>query len=826
MPVDTTTCFHCNEQLARDNPQKFSATIAGAVKNFCCPACLTVTNTIYQLGLEQYYQQRDQKPQNPVAIPQDFSDMDIEASHQDFVHLRRDGKYEAQFFIADIHCASCCWLIEKHLANIAGVEEAQVHLNNHKLTLRWHDSNLRISNIFRALANIGYRALPWQPAQQQEHAQLQQRQLLQRLGVAGILGMQIHMIAMGSYFGADSSEQHWQNWVALLLSLPIWFYCADIFFRSAWRSIQYNIRVIFSNNTSGFHPPLSSGMDLPIALAIIAAAIASVIALLLQSSDVYFDSIAMLVFILTAARYLELRSHNRMAEFSQQPVLPQYCTRIIDSMQERISIHNLKINDTIYIAAGNVIATDGMVIEGVGSAEEAAITGEFTAVQKNIGDTVIAGTTLTGGELWVRVHSWGLQSHLAQLHQRMEAALLRKHATTPYDRAAFYFTPLVLLIAIASGLFWCWTEPGKALPAFLAVLVASCPCALSLAIPAALSAATLQLRRQGILLSNNQVLHQLPQTHCFVFDKTGTLTQGRMAIVDTKIHGNLSAETCLSLACALESQSSHPVASAFHQHQRTTNPVLPLCSEIRHIVHCGIEGRIDNKLYRIGKLSWCIDACNMTNHQDFSNANNANMIIALSDNNGLLASFTLGDTLRADAKTCLTELQAPHQNHCSILSGDHSSAVTDIARQLAIKDIHQNCTPTEKVSVLTNLKQQYGSVMMVGDGINDGPVLAHADISVALAEASQTAQLAADVILLNNRLSDILVLRAMAMRTRNITRQNIAWALLYNISILPLAATGLLPPVVAAIGMALSSLLVSGNAVRLLAHKTSITKQA
>ncbi len=810
MPLDSTICFHCDEQLAHDNPQQFSATVEGITQFFCCPACRTVTETIYQLGLEQYYQQRNQKPQNPVAVPQDFSDMDIEASRQDFVHLRRDGKHEANFFIADIHCASCCWLIEKCLANIAGIEEVQVQLDSHKLTIRWQNPDLRISDIFRTLANIGYRALPWQPVQQQEHARIQQRQLLQRLGVAGILGMQIHMIAMGSYFGASFSEQHWQDWVALLLSLPIWFYCADIFFRSTWRSIQYNIRAFFSDNTSGFRPPLASGMDLPLALAIIAAAIASIIALLQKSAAVYFDSIAMLVFILTAARYLELRSRNRMAEFSQQPVLPQHCSRIINGSQERISIRDLKINDTVHTASGNVIAVDGIVIEGSGSTEEAAITGEFTSVQKNIGDAVIAGTTLTNGELLIRAHSWGLQSHLAQLHQRMEVALLRKTSITPYDRAAFYFTPFILLIAVASALFWCWVAPSKALPAFLAVLVASCPCALSLAIPAALSAATLQLRRQGILLSNNQVLHQLPQTHCFVFDKTGTLTQGRMSIVETKTLANVSAETCLSLACALESQSSHPVASAFHQHQRAANLVLPLCSDIQHIVHCGIEGRIDNKIYRIGKI---------TDNHNFSNINNTNMIVALSCEDELLASFTLGDTLRDDARTCIAQLQAFPRNHCSILSGDNSPAVADIAQQLAIEDIRQNCTPTEKVSVLKNLKHQFGNVMMVGDGINDGPVLAHADISVTLAEASQTAQLAADVILLNNRLSDLLVLRAMAMRTQKITQQNIAWALLYNISILPLAAAGLLPPVAAAIGMALSSLMVTGNSVRLLAHK-------
>ncbi len=779
-------CFHCSEPLPRHNPREFSATIASKEHFFCCPACRVVAETIHHLGLQQYYQQRDQKPQNPIGkinATQEYADMDFPAYQKNFIHDGEDC--EAQFFIPDIHCASCCWLIEKRLSSMDGIKTVYAQLSSHKLSLRWQKNVLQTSQIFAALASIGYRALPWQPTEQQEHTRRQQKQLLQRIGVTGLLAMQIHMIAMGHYFGASEQLQQWMNGVALLLSLPIWFYAATPFFSSAWRNLKV------------WH----AGMDLPVAIAISAAAIASVIGVLQKTDNLYFDSIGMFVFLLLGARYLETQARGRLAAFTQQPVFPHSCTRLEDGIQTRIALYHLQMGDLVWVDTG-VMPVDGVVINGTARVEQAMLTGEFFPVQKKVGDKVLAGSRLLRGSITVRAQAWGENSHLAQLHQRMENALAKKHSATLYDKLALWFTPLVLFTAAGSGLFWYWIDPAKALPAFLAVLVASCPCALSLAMPTALTAATLQLRRRGILVTSAQALATLPKIACFIFDKTGTLTQGRMRILHTQTHGKMLAEDCLLIAATLERDCTHPIASAF-----ANSPMLAASTASKKIehLHSGITATINGISYHIGKPP---------KNSNTSASDNTDIQVALSTQEALLATFTLGDSLRLDAADCIAQLQKVGLR-CVLLSGDHSNAVETVAKELGITDLYKACSPAQKVAVLEKLKKQYGVVAMVGDGINDGPVLACANVSITLAEASQTAQLAADVLLLNNRLSDLLILRSFALRTRSVIRQNVGWALLYNLSILPIAAAGLLPPVAAAMGMALSSLLVTVNALRL-----------
>lgn len=797
----TTHCFHCQEALPYDNPQRFSAVINHTTQYFCCPACIAVADAIHNLGLAQYYRQRDNKPLRP-AITEATPEI-IATSYQATVRSLTDSENEVQLFIPDIHCTSCCWLIEKSLLQLDGITAAHAQFHSQKLTVQWNNNALSLSDLLRTLHSIGYRTAPWQPSTQQVTTQSQQKKLLQRLGVAGLLTMQVHMVAMGSYFGAEPNIQHWLNVVALLLSLPLWFYCADIFFINAKRSLS----TLFSRDRQRF----AISMDIPIALAILAAALASIIAVIRGTDDVYFDSIAMFVFLLLAARFLEARARNRLAKSAQQPTLPQTCLRFCNEETETISIQQLNLHDCVMIKTG-IIPVDGTVLHGYASVEQAIITGEFLSVQKQVGDTVIAGTTLISGELLVQAEHWGADSHIAHLHQGMEQALNHKQQFTNtqalYNTVAQFFTPAVLLLALGSALFWWWLDAARALPSFLAVLVASCPCAITLALPTALTAATLQLRRHGILITNNHVLQTLPNIFQYVFDKTGTLTQGRMHILDIQTHGNLSRNECLVLASAMEKYSTHPVASAFHSHPTSTQTFFSP-PEITTVPHCGIEAKNGADTYRLGKREWVAAA----SHSYNSEAQNG-IPIFLAKNSELLAVFLLGDTLRETTTQCISQLQQQHIR-CTIASGDNSNAVTQIANTLSITDTHRNCTPEQKVQIIENLRKKNGAVLMIGDGVNDGPVLAHADISVALADASQTAQLAADVILLNNRLEDLLVLRHVALRTRNVVRQSLLWALLYNVSILPLAAIGWLAPVHAAIGMALSSLLVTLNALRL-----------
>jgi Cu2+-exporting ATPase len=778
-------CFHCSESLPADDPCAYSDTHEIQTRYFCCPACRSVTLTIESMGLGAYYRQRDNKAMRAQSTHPDWYEMDLPSVRTSYIQTTPDDTAQTDLLVPDIHCAACCWLLEHALLNMPGVLEARAQLAQQKVFIRWTDSALRPSQLFSKLADIGYHATPWQNNAQHEALQARQAMLLRRTGVAGLAAMQIHMIAMGNYLGAgDAIGIDWEQWMngfALLLSIPVWFYAATPFFSSAWRHLR-----------SG-----TLGMDFPVSLAIITAAAASLIALWQRSSDVYFDSIAMFVFILLGARFLETRARSRLTRHSQPPLMPQSCLRQVNGLTERVAITDLSAGDHVVSIAGECIPVDGIVLEGMGSVEEALLTGESIPVHKQTGETVLAGTTLHDGHLLIQARQWGHQSRLLCLHQQMEQGLQSRHTHSLHDRIARWFTPVILLVALASGLFWALTDPDRALPAVLAVLVASCPCALSIAIPAARAAATLQLRQRGILVTADHVLLSLHTIRCWVFDKTGTLTTGQFSLLDTQALHTLDRENCKNIATALEAHSLHPMASAFSGSTdlRATN--------VRLVTHHGVEGTIDRNTYRIGSPAWFKQPASPDQIQ-----------LLLGDDTHLLARFTVGDSLRNEAHSTLHTLQTEGV-HCAILTGDTSTNASEVARLLSINDIRTGCSPDEKTIQLQKLRDQYGPVCMTGDGINDGPVLASADISISLAEASSTARLAADVLLLNNRLSDIDILRSTASRTHLVARQNVTWAFVYNLGILPLAASGSLPPSAAAAGMALSSLLVTLNALRL-----------
>lgn len=784
---DTGSCYHCSEQLPADNPHAYDGQLGELTASFCCPACRAVAQTIYGMGLAAYYRQRDSKPLKVIATDTRWQEMDLPAIQSTFVQHTTDGEAEAHLFIPGIHCASCCWLIEHRLQQIPDLVSVHAQLSQQKVIIRWRLQNLPVSRLFLALHEIGYLASPWQHSTRQQLAEQHQRDLLRRTGVAGLAAMQIHMIAMGNYFGADISQginwPYWMNIAALLLSLPVWFYSAMPFLANAWRQCKAGIL----------------GMDLPVAIAIVTAAGASLLALWQHNNDVYFDSIAMFVFLLLGARYLEARARAQLAHHAQPPVMPSSCIRLRDGQREHIATLDLQAGDLVAVNTHEQLAADGTVVDGEAQVEEAALTGEFMPVHKQAGDTVLAGTRVNQGSITVRATGWGSSSQLAQLHSRMESALATKHRHHLHDRMAYWFTPTVLLIAVISALYWAWYEPTRALPALLAVLVASCPCALSLAIPAARTAATLQLRKHGILITTEHALLAAAKIRCWVFDKTGTLTNGRFGLEQVHVLGNKPADLCIAMAAALEANSSHPVASAF-----AGKPTNFLAHNVQVHPHLGVEGDIDGTRYCLGSPAWLQSATPFTH----------GMEILLVQDKRLLARFCIGDELRHDAKHLITTLQS-RQHECIILTGDASDHATAIADRLNIHTVQKGCSPEAKTTALHTWRHRYGKVAMIGDGINDGPVLATADLSISLAEASQTAKLAADVILLNNRLSDITQLIATSHQANRIARQNVTWALLYNLCILPVAAAGALSPVWAATGMAISSMLVTLNALRL-----------
>ena len=540
-------------------------------------------------------------------------------------------------------------------------------------------------------------------------------------------------------------------------------------------------------------------------LALAGAYIASLYATVTGQGEVYFDSVSMFIFFLLASHFLEARARQRAGDTAARLMAlePQLATRIdAGGNQEVVASGDLHPDDRILVKPGETVAADSIVLEGASAVSEALLTGEPLPVPKNPGDSVASGSINAEGALLLRVTRVAGFSTLGTLNRLLNRALADKpQLARKADELAQVFVAAVLLLA--AGVFLAWTHAGSWHAAFwitLSVLVATCPCALSLATPVALTTATNTLARTGFLITRGHVLETLAQATHVIFDKTGTLTEGRLRVAASHaLRGDIG--DALGIVCALEQRSEHPVAQAF---TALAPGNLPAAANIVHVAGAGVSGEIGGITYRFG-------------HPDFalgrsSDADRENLWLA--DDRGAIACFMLTDTLRPEAATTVAALQARGLD-VWLLSGDHSGAPRDMAAQLGITHAEGGLAPEDKQARVRALQEQGAVVVMVGDGVNDAPVLAQAHLSVAMASGTDLAHTTADALLLRDDLSTLVGARDTARRTRTVIRQNLGWAAAYNLAVLPPAALGLLPPWAAAIGMSLSSLVVVGNALRL-----------
>jgi Cu2+-exporting ATPase len=489
------------------------------------------------------------------------------------------------------------------------------------------------------------------------------------------------------------------------------------------------------------------------------------------------------------------------------------------------------VGDTVLIKPGELVPADGRVLSGNSSVDESAFSGEYLPVAKSSGAQVTAGSINADGLLTVAVSATQGQTRLDIITQLLERAQASKPRSAQLaDRLASHFVLLVLLCAGATALFWLWWQPAEAFWIALSVLVVSCPCALSLATPTALTAALSSLKTSGVLLSRSNVLEDLPATTTVVFDKTGTLTTGKLQQHRTLVLGSLDGSHCLAIAAALESHSNHPIASAFSTLDGTVNSLdgtvnsldgaVPRIDDIEIMVGQGICGTVAGKRYFIGSPTWIATIVASepvplpAPSQPSQPSQHPELQIVLASEQEWLAVFELHDAIRPGAKAALSALQRRGLT-LRMLSGDGSSAVTHVARSLGITEYQGSLSPRQKLGQMRQWQEQGERLLMVGDGINDVPVLAAADMSVAVVNATALAKASADCLLLNGDLDALNTILDMATRTRRVIAQNLGWALLYNLTAIPLAASGHIPPWLAALGMSASSLVVVANALRL-----------
>lgn len=793
-------CYHCGLPVPAGS--HFHARVLGEVRQLCCPGCQAVAEAIVKGGLESYYQHRSDAAINPEALPkvlgEELALYDRADVQQPFV--RHEGDLAStSLMIEGISCAACGWLIERHVRNLAGVAEASLNLSNHRLQVRWSDTALPLSELLAELRRIGYAAHPYQADQAAERLASENRRSLRQLGVAGLLWMQVMMATMATWpeFNIDLSAgmDSILRWTALLLTTPIVFYCCTDFFKGALRDLRTRHLT----------------MDVSVSLAIAGAYLAGIWSTITGHGELYFDAVGMFALFLLAGRYLERRARERTAAATAQLVnlLPASCLRLDAAGQsERVLLSELKLGDRVLVQPGGLIPADGRILSGQSSIDESVLTGEYLPLPRAPGDAVTAGTLNVEGPLTVAVDALGDDTRLSAIVRLLERAQSDKPKLAEIaDRVSQWFLVIVLLAAAVVGLVWWYIDPQRAFWIVLALLVATCPCALSLATPTALTTATGTLHKLGLLLTRGHVLEGLNHIDTVVFDKTGTLTEGRLTLTAVHPLGSEDADRCLGLAAALENRSEHPIARAFG---RAPQPA----DSVDSVPGLGLEGHVGGRQLRIGQASFVAalyagEAPPIPGDQG--------QWLLLADTTGPLAWFVLDDRLRDDALALLSACRKRGWKTL-LLSGDSSPMVGRIAEELGIDEARGGLTPADKLVRLQAMQAAGARVLMLGDGVNDVPVLAAADISIAMGSATDLAKTSADAVLLSNRLQSLVSAFQVARRSRRIIIENLAWASLYNGLILPFAAVGWVTPLWAALGMSASSLLVVLNALRLTRH--------
>ena len=879
-------CYHCQQPV----PAGIHITDDHG-HAYCCHACEAVAHIISAHHLEQYYQVRDRpapRPEHPYD-PAHWQAYDLPEIAAQYTYKDGDDQ-EIHLYIDGLHCAACTWLISHALQDAHGINHTRINLGTGRAEIRWRDTPL--SAILATIASLGYTPNLHTPDEEDNKQRRERNHDLLRLIVAGLGMMQVMMFATGLYTGAwhgiDHEYEQLLRWISLLCSAPVMLYAGYPYLKNAWLGLRHR----------------QPNMDLPIALACAGAWLASLYHTLIGRGEIYYDGVTMFIFFISISRYLEAHTRRR-ARHNQQHfarLLPDAVYKYNDRGETQlVPLPAIQPGDHIRVLPTHTIPVDGEITGGASRIDENMLTGESTPQYKTSGDRVHAGSTNLQSPLDIRVTQTGQQTTLAAI--RRISARAEQHRSPQIDRnqALAQQTVLAVLILAAAGyLLWQWIDPARAFDIALAILVATCPCALSLATPTVLTAALNHAHKHHILIKNSNTLDRLTHIRRILFDKTGTLTQGKYQLRRSDYYGE--PRRLLAIAKTLETHSTHPIAWYYSQ-----QPVAGVTMDnIEQHSGKGISGDYDGSRWHIGSAaymqengveippaeqppppvgeSWdgayphTTDA-DTTTDADWSLMADKNNVghkyptyeennplpceagegwgggveksrmattdnkavpcdpklppprpsptggesaltdantthVYLAENRELRAHYQLGDPERDNLAATLARLQAHY--HLAIASGDRAENVARLAARYGITDRRGSLDPAAKLALLEANDPEH--TLMIGDGINDAPVLARASVSVAVGRANPLSQTHADIVLLKNGPEALPYLLDLAARSRRITRQNLIWATVYNLTILPLAISGYLTPWIAALGMSTSSLLVIANALRI--HRT------
>jgi P-type Cu2+ transporter len=786
-------CFHCGEPVPAG--VDLELVVGGERKPMCCPGCRAVAEMIEAQGLARFYDFRSapsRKPRTRDATVDEWLVCDRPDVAARIVSPVGPELSELTCKVGGLTCAACAWLIERGIRGLEGVDDVSVNPVSGETRIRFAPARARPSQILETLTNLGFEPRPAFGAAARHAQSAAGHAELKRLAVAGLGLGQVMTLSAALYLGAfKHMSVTFVSFFALasmLIATPVILYSGAPIFRGAWRSLKHK----------------RFGMDVPVSLAIGTALGASLVNALRGTGPVYFDSATMFVFFLTLGRFLESRArHKAVGLFDALADLkPLSARRRRGETVEHVGTVELAVGDRLLVAPGEAVPADGRLVSELASFDEALLSGESSARVRERGETVLGGSLNLGtAPIEIEVERVGAEGYL----ERIGALLGRAMADRPdflrvADRWAARFVAVLLAVTAIVGAAWLALAPERALEVVLAMLVVTCPCALSLAAPTAFAVALGRLARFGLLLRSARVIERLGHVDVWLFDKTGTLTAGRITAAGVETFGSLDAAECLSVAAALEAGIDHPISQALKAEESSS-----AAERVVYRTGMGVTGFVAGRRYRLGS------ARHAGTEPDTVGTRQS---IYLADDEQLLARIDLTDAVRAHARSAIRTLAATGAE-VALVSGDAPGAVTVTARSLDIPTYHAEQRPEDKLALLADYQRAGHVVAAVGDGINDAPLLARADVSVAFVAGSELAQASADIIFTGTDLRLLAALPYWAATTRRIVRQNLYWAVAYNLTAVPLAALGLLAPWMAAAGMSLSSLVVVSNALRL-----------
>jgi Cu2+-exporting ATPase len=775
--LESPTCAHCGEPAPR---------WGDAGPNFCCAGCAAAYHLIGKLDLAAYYARRAIDPKvRPLKPDEDAPAIDYAA------HATGDGgERTLNLMVEGLHCAACVWLIESVLAKAPGVTWARVNMTTRRLVLKWRSGAADANDLVGRVAALGYRLVPYDPARLGAATSAAEKRLLRALAVAGFAAGNIMLLSVAVWAGTDMSPatRDLMHWISALIAVPAVGYAGMPFFHSAAAAVRAG-RV---------------NMDVPIALAVLLATGMSLWETVQGGVHVYFDSAAALLFFLLIGRYLDSRARGRARSAAEHLLaLSGRPVTVVagDGRTRTITPDQAVPGMTVLVAAGERIGVDGRIVDGASDLDTGLIDGESVPRAVAPGDPVHAGMVNLSAPLRLTVTAAGEATLLAEIVRMMEAAEQGRAGYVHLaDRVARFYAPVVHLLALATFLGWVAIGDAPWQTALLyavAVLVITCPCALALAVPAVQVIACGRLLRRGVLLKTATALERLARVDRVVFDKTGTLTEGRLDPVG--LDRVAAADRRLAASMALASR--HPLARALVR----ATPLAAVAQGVREVPGSGLALATPAGEIRLGNRAFCGIA-------DGPRPGGPEFWLRKPGSAAL--RFAFADRLRRDAAATLGRLR-DRNVAVTILSGDRAEVVAPLARDLGVDDWAAACDPADKVRRIEAMRKGGDTVLMVGDGLNDAPALAAADVSMSPGTAADISQVAADAVFQGDRLEPVLETLDVARRAARLVRQNLAFAFAYNAVTVPLAVAGLATPLVAAIAMSASSLIVVGNALRL-----------